>query len=112
CFQRYNPLTGTPNSLARSRMWPSFILSTAICLNSAGRRSHFRFAFLDIPFSYDVLSTPNLSCSSGPTNGRQDPAASELCICPLSLISVNLRNGPEPSRARAFCAEEENLFRV
>src|SRR5215472_3741857 len=52
--------------------------------------------------SYDGLSTPNFMYSSGPTNGRQDPAASELCICPLSLISVNLRNGPEPSRARGL----------
>src|SRR6185369_8969001 len=55
-------LTGTPNSLASSRMWPSFILSTAICLNVAGRRSHFRFAFLDIPFSPFTEECPTSDC--------------------------------------------------
>jgi hypothetical protein len=32
-----------------------------------------------------------------------------LCSCPLSLISVRFRNGPQPSRARRFCAAERTL---
>ena len=59
--------------------------------------------------SYDGLSTPKLSCSSGPTNGRPERAASGVCVCPLSLISVNLRNGPEQSRARGLCAAKRTL---
>ena len=64
---------------------------------------------IDMLVSYDGLSTPKLSCSSGPTNGRPEGAAKGVCICPLSLISVSLRNGPERSRARRFCAAKRTL---
>ncbi len=43
-----------------------------------------------LTFSYDVLSTPNLLSSSGPTSGRAHKATNQerfgLCICRLSLV--------------------------
>ena len=55
-----------------------------------------------IKSSYDVLSTPSLLSSSGPTNGRPDGAA-ELCICPLSLISAESSERPGAVKG-AVCA--------
>jgi len=43
---------GFSHGLANPRMWLSVIRSTALCSNGAKRRSHFRLAFLDIPFSF------------------------------------------------------------
>jgi hypothetical protein len=48
--------------------------------------------------SYDVLSTPKLLSSSGPTDGRQHRAANGegfcLCICPLSLLIAKFSERP------------------
>src|SRR5579875_732502 len=61
--------------------------------------------------SYDGLSTPKLLCSSGPTNGRPHRAANGegFAFARFPFSWANLRNGPEPSRARGFCAAERTL---
>src|SRR5579875_1627302 len=62
-------------------------------------------------FSYDGLSTPKLLCSSGPTNGRPHRAANGegFAFARFPFSWANLRNGPEPSRARGFCAAKRTL---
>src|SRR5215471_9624266 len=62
--------------------------------------------------SYDVLSTPNLSCSSGPTNGRPHRAASDerfwLCICRLSLVTGKSSERPGAVKGARFVRGEAN----
>jgi hypothetical protein len=71
---------------------------------------------------YECMSTPMMVCllqsccaaRDRPTGGRtelQSVTGLVFAFAPFPFLLENLRNGPQPARARALCAAEENLFR-
>src|SRR5215469_6035109 len=94
----------------------TWALSRGFTLAGFRTRAVASYQFQPTTISYDVLSTPMLLFSSGPTTERPHRAASceWFCLCilpPFPPSWISLRNGPQLSRARDLCAAEENLFR-